>query len=77
LTIITVQRNADSVAATPIFAKHLFGILLYSLIISQHNVDKSPVNVMWNISKFTIFTSAFSALTLLIGHQEEHPACKN
>ena len=21
--------------------------------------------------------SAFSALTLLVGHQEEHPACKN
>jgi len=26
---------------------------------------------------FVLFTFAFSALTLLVGRQEEHPACKN
>ena len=26
---------------------------------------------------FPSYTLSFSALTLLVGHQEEHPACKN
>jgi len=28
------------------------------------------------VSLFIIYDGAFSALTLLVGHQEEHPACK-
>jgi len=28
-------------------------------------------------NEFVDFVTAFSALTLLVGHQEEHPACKN
>ena len=28
-------------------------------------------------SLFCTYLFAFSALTLLVGHQEEHPACKN
>jgi len=36
--------------------------------------------VVWqnvNIWFVYVFNVAFSALTLLIGRQEEHPACKN
>ena len=28
-------------------------------------------------NEFVDSVTAFSALTLLVGHQEEHPACKN
>jgi len=31
----------------------------------------------WTITTVTVTIGAFSALMLLVGHQEEQPACKN
>jgi len=39
---------------------------------STHNNRKQTIYV-----HFTGLIYAFSALTLLVGRQEEHPACKN
>ena len=46
----------------------------------QHNADFNPFKSITLTSRIIIYTasdtSAFSALTLLVGHQEEHLACK-
>ena len=40
------------------------------------HADRSTVRI-FKIREFCAFTAcAFSALTLLVGRQEEHPACK-
>jgi len=44
----------------------------FTFLVPAHpgSPDKGPLNVC-------VCVCAFSALTLLVGHQEEHPACKN
>ena len=43
------------------------------VMILQYMVSSSPMSSSLSLSG----TIAFSALTLLVGRQEEHPACKN
>jgi len=40
-------------------------------------VNHLSLSVTFYASAACIMCFAFSALTLLVGHQEEHPACKN
>jgi len=39
--------------------------------------DDSTVNIVVVIIVVAVIIIAFSALALLVGHQEEHPTCKN
>jgi len=41
----------------------------------EHALDHKPVQVMY-LTVFAFSAFAFSALTLLVGRQEGHPACK-
>jgi len=52
-------------------------------ILKSHRQRKTRVGMVqmarfiFSSTSFTIFNNAFSALTLLVGRQEGHPACKN
>jgi len=39
--------------------------------------DDSLVKCVWNLMYCDNYLTVFSALTLLVGHQEEHQTCKN
>jgi len=38
--------------------------------------DRQPLCVAFSFTIVCLYCFAFSALTLLVGHQEEYPACK-
>jgi len=61
------------------FTTHLLFSLLVKEFLKQHN---SLLHLLLNdflniLLMFLLLLSAFSALTLLVGRQEGHPACKN
>ena len=38
--------------------------------------NSTPIDAFFSLNNATVATYAFSALTLLVGRQEGHPACK-
>ena len=56
--------------------KHKFSDSFYAFTLLMHNVYYTSVDSI-SITLICCTTFAFSALTMLVGCQEEHPGCKN
>jgi len=50
---------------------------LQNTFTSLRNASMPFCTVYSKLDLYRVLSYAFSALTLLVGHQEEHPACKN